>query len=50
MEIAGDRPPRYGNIETRGLSYRKKSRPGGLSYRKNESCGVARNHFDNNEL
>ena len=23
IEIAGDRPPRYGNIETRGLSYRE---------------------------
>ena len=22
MELAGDRPPRYGNIKTRGLSYR----------------------------
>ena len=33
MAIAGDMPPRYGNIETRCLSYREESRPGGLSYR-----------------
>ena len=44
IDNAGACPPRYGNIETRrsllpeeietrGLSYRKKSRPGGLSYR-----------------
>ena len=29
-------PPRYGNIEPRGLSYRRESRPGGLLHRDRE--------------
>ena len=32
MANAGDRPPRYGNIETRGLSYRGGIETRGLSY------------------
>ena len=32
MNNAGDRPPRDGNIETRGLSYREEIETRGLSY------------------
>ena len=31
--IAGDRPPRYGDVETRRSLLPEESRPGGLSYR-----------------